>query len=405
MHASNNNSFVVRLTSALLAKRSAIQWTMMALFILVFVLLSMSKPTYEWDLLPYMANALHVVTGQSTDILHAQIYDNLKQTIPPDSYERLIGTPARLVLSQDPEAFRQTTAFFYDSRVVYNYLNATFIKLGFNPISVIFAFSVFYAVISSLLLSRLLPDRTPLGIYFVLPFIALSCGLFTVARSATPDALATLTTITLYFLLFRNRVLLLLFLLPLTIFIRSDLIILAGMFFAYFFFTNRISKLAVVASALATFGAYFFLNNFVIEHDAWSSLIGYNFGDQPTHPADFEFTVTLSGYLSYLMRGLVSFTYKPMFPFFCIFVVMGIAQFSSRFLSTHGQAKVPLQHVDILFLLVSCVTFVGLHFLLFPFPWTRFFAAQYSLVAVVVVWTIFTMLAEQNYQHKTKYES
>jgi len=374
-----------------------IQTVTMVLFIAIFASLAMASPIYEWDLIPYMANALHVVTGTPTEALQTSIYENLKQTIPPDSYAKLIGSPTRLVLSQDPEAFRQTTAFFYDSRVVYTYINAVFIKLGFNPIFVIYTFSVVCAVISALLLSHLIPVRAPLGLYFVLPFIALSCGLLTVARIATPDSLATLTTIALYFLLIRNRVPLLLILLPLTIFIRSDLIVLTGLFFAYFFFTNRISKIAVVASACATAGMYLLLNYVIVDHDAWSSLIGYNFGEKPTHPADYNFTVTLSGYFSYIMKGLVSFSYNPIFFVFCMLAVTGIVQFSSRFFFNHGNTKVSLQHADILFLLVSCAAFLGLHFLLFPVTWTRFFAAQYSLVAVVVVWTTLAILAERNY--------
>ena len=369
----------------------------MTMFILVFSSLSMSSPVYEWDLIPYMANALHLVSGQPTETLHASIYENLKQSIPPDSYDKLIGSPTRLVLSQDSEAFRQTAAFFYDSRVVYTYINATFIKLGFDPISAIYILSVICAVFSSLLLSRLVPVKAPLGMYFVLPFIALSCGLLTVARIATPDSLATLTTITLYFLLIRNRVLLLLFLLPLTIFIRSDLIILAGLFFAYFFFTNRISKVAVVASAFTTFIAYLILNHIIIEYDAWSSLIGYNFAEKPTHPAEYEFTVTPSGYFSYIIKGLASLSYNPIFFVFCTFAVTGIVQFSSRFFFASGRTKISLQHADILFLLVSSAAFLALHFMLFPVTWTRFFAAQYSLVAVVVVWTTLAILAERNY--------
>jgi len=397
MHASENNSKVIRIASALLARRSAVQTITLVMFVVVFASLSISAPIYEWDLIPYIANASHVVSGLPMEALHAPIYENLKQSIPSDSYEKLIGTPTRLVLSQNPEAFRQTTEFFYDSRVVYTYINAAFIKLGFNPIFVIYTFSVVCAVISALLLSRLIPVKAPLGMYFVLPFIALSCGLLTVARIATPDSLATLTTITLYFLLIRNRVMLLLFLLPLTIFIRTDLIVLTGLFFAYFFFTNRVSKVAVAASALATVSAYLLLCYVIVEHDAWSALIGYNFGEKPTHPGEYIFTVTLGGYLSYIKEGLVSFSYNPIFFVFCMFAVTGIVQFSSRFFFNRNQTKVSLQHADILFLLVSCAAFLGLHFLMFPVTWTRFFAAQYSLVAVVVVWTTLAILAERNY--------
>jgi len=396
MNELQNNSMLVKFVNTLLNRREVIQTTIMILFVVLFAILALSSPTYEWDLIPYIANASHIVSGIPTEALQAPIYENLKQTVPPDSYEALIGSPTRLVLSQDPEAFRQTVAFFYDSRIIYTYINAAIIKTGINPVTGVYAFSVVCAILSILMLHQLVPVRTPLGMCLVLPFIALSCGLFTVGRLATPDALATLTTITLYFLLLRNRVMLLLFVLPLTVFIRSDLIVLTGLFFAYFFFTNRISKFAVVASGLATVAAYLILNYAIIEHDAWSSLIGYNFGEKPTHPAEYVFEVTLAGYISYVVEGLLSFSYTPIFFVFCMLAVTGILQFSSRFFFNPDDTKVSLQHADILFLLVSCVAFLGLHFLLFPVTWTRFFAAQYSLVAVVVVWTTLAIMTERN---------
>jgi len=389
-------SMMTRVVKAIMANRELIQTITMASFVILFSVFAVSMPNYEWDLLPYIANATNLLTGTPVEALHGPIYENLKQSIPPDSYAEMTGSPSRLVLSQDPEAFRQTTAFFYDARIVYIHLLAGLIKLGLNPVTAAYVLSTACSVGSIVLLSKLIPVKAPLSLSFAIPFIALSCGLMTVARMATPDSLATLVTIALYFLLIRNRVALLLILLPLTIFIRSDLIVLTGLFYLYFFITNRISKIAIIGSAVATVAAYLVLNNFIIEADAWSSLIGYNFGDKPTHPQEYVFEVTLSGYFSYLLQGLQSFSYTPIFFVFCMLAVTGIAQFSSSYFYAKDSSEVSVQHGDILFLLVSCVAYYVLHFLLFPMTWTRFFAAQYSLVAVVVIWATMAILAERN---------
>jgi len=184
MNDKENNAMLVKVVNTILTQRDTIQTALLLVFVVLFALLALASPTYEWDLIPYIANASHLVSGMPVEALQSPIYENLKQTIPPDSYGNLVGSPTRLVLSQDPEAFRQTVAFFYDSRIVYTYINAAIIKTGINPITGIYAFSVLCSVLSALLLHKLIPVRAPLGICLVLPFIALSCGLFTVGRLA-----------------------------------------------------------------------------------------------------------------------------------------------------------------------------------------------------------------------------
>ena len=58
--------------------------------------------------------------------------------------------------------------------------------------------------------------------------------------------------------------------------------------------------------------------------------------------------------------------------------------------------------MDLMFLLVSCVAYVAVHFLMFPVTWIRFFAAQYSLVTVVVLWATLAILAERNYSDRSE---
>ncbi len=382
-----------KLISWISGKQESLLAVMMLVFITLFSSLTLTKPTYEWDLLPYMANAMQIVDEQPIDVLHTNVYEAAVKALPTHAYSSLLGSPSRFVLSEDSEAFRQTMTFFYDARIVYNYIMAGMLASGLNPVFAYYFFSTLCAVISLLLLMRLIPAKLPVAMHFVMPFIVLAFGLMTVARLATPDALAALTTISLYFILLRNKLLLLLILLPLVVFIRTDLILLIGLFHAYLLFGNRVSKVLVVISGLATIFAYLYLNHVIVEGDPWSSLLGYNFGEKPTHPADYHYPVPVSQYLEILNIGIYSFSYIPIFFAFCMLTVMGVVILASRYFSQTANLKFSVQHLDLLFVILSSAVYFLLHFLLFPVGWTRFFAAQYSLVAVVVCWCFFSIHA------------
>ncbi len=383
------------------SRRTLLAFVILGCFSLVFGALALAFPHYEWDLFAYLANATHMAGLTPPDGLHAHVYEVVRESVPVSVYEWLVGPDKRDVLLQDPEAFRQTVAFFYDTRVIYTAILAAALKLGIDPVFASYLIPALCAVASIFLLFRLIPDVTPpWSLLVALPFICFACGLMNVARLATPDSLATLTTIALYALLLRGQVSALLVLLPLSVLVRSDLLVLAGFFHLYFLVTQRASRSYVVISGITTVACYLILTKVIFEADAWSSLIGYNFGDKPTHPDTYVFDISFGSYLSYLNEGLLSLSYNPMFFVFCMMCVMGISFYSSRFVFGKVQTSITQRHADLLFLLVSSAGYVALHFLLFPVIWIRFFAAQYSMVAVVVIWTAMMIMAERNYSDR-----
>lgn len=397
-------SLPVKAVGWILARREPLIVVWLLTFITLFCILVMTAPNYEWDVVAYIANAMQLIDPQPIEVLQANVYTALNNSIPAHALEQLIDSPSRVILSQDPEAFRQTIAFFYDSRIIYIHIIATLIYLGFDPVVACYVFSIFCAVMSLLMLTRLMPVNVPIGLYIVLPFVVLACGLLDVARLATPDALATFVTVMLYYLLFQNRVYSLLILLPFVVFVRTDLILLIAMFHAYFLFFGRCSRIATIISGAATLVAFWFLNTFLIDPDPWSSLIGYSFGEKPTHPNTFVFEITPENYASYILEGLMSFSYNPIGFVFCMLAVIGIVLYSAKYFVDPGNFKITTLHADVLFLLISCVAYLTVHFLLFPVVWTRFFAAQYSLVAVVVVWTTLSILAARNYSAYAEFD-
>ena len=271
-----NGSPSARIAGWLYKNRGKLIVLMMCIFIISLATLTIAKPVYEWDLLAYIANAMRTGQDMSFTDLHANVYQAVIAGVPPEDYARLVESPSRLVLSNDPEAFAQTIRFFYDARIIYIQLMSALLSLGIEPVLAFYSFSTLCVVLSYLLLARLIPVPIPMGMHIVLPFIILAFGLMYVARLATPDALAALCTIALYFLLLRNRIYWLLLLFPLVIFIRTDLILLLGLFYIYFLFSKRVPSVYILISGLATVGAYLIINNVIVDGDPWSSLIGYN---------------------------------------------------------------------------------------------------------------------------------
>ena len=388
-------SVFMDIKNILIERRSAIRIVFLSLFSLLFGIAALSAPILEWDMLAYVANATKNITDLSFVEIHQMVYSQLEATVPREDYQRLIGSETRTVLASDAEAFRQTSVFFYDTRVVYIGMLSGLMHLGMEPFFASYFISTICMIICIFALASLLPTALPFGVCFSLPFIAVSCGMFELARGSTPDALASLYIVVLYWVLLRSGWYLLL-LLPASIFIRTDLILIAAFFHAYLYFTTRFPRVLVVMSGLATITAYWFLNNHIVQGDPWSSLIGYNFGDKPTHPETYSFTVTISNYMSYLLEGLRTFSHEPRFFMVCALAMTGLFMFSARFIY-HPDKPVSLVHQDVLFILVSSILYIGAHFLLFPVNWIRFYTAQYALIMVIVLWTALTLLAQRNY--------
>ena len=384
-----------RLRVLIAKRRRVLQLAFVACFSLVFGLFALSSPILEWDMLAYVGNATSYLTGLPFTDIHELVYVQLFESIPAEDYNRLLASDSRAIIAADPEAFRQTSQFFYDARIVYIGILSGLMHFGMDPFFATYFISTVCIIISIFLLASLLPTTLPYGVCFSIPFVACGFGFFDLARFSSPDALAALVTVYMYWLLLRNNWFLLI-LLPASIFVRTDLIIMIVFFLAYLFATARFPRIWIMLSAIATLAAYIWLNNYIVDGDPWSSLIGYNFGDKPTHPETYTFVVTIANYFSYLLQGIMSFSYEPRFFVFGAMTIIGLFMFAARYIY-HPSQRVSVMHQDLFFLIGSSALYVGVHFLLFPVNWVRFYAAQYTIVAVVVFWAALMLMAQRNY--------
>ena len=374
--------------------RFAIHSVIILGFGVLFGIFALSNPVLEWDMIAYVANAKQLYTEVPIEQLRQTVYAELKNSVPSEDYNRLIGSASRKIISEDNEAFRQTIAFFYDTRIIYLSILAGLMKMDMNPFYATYFISTICIVLSFLLLATLLPRSLPYGLCLALPFLMISSEMLEVARFSTPDGMATLMTVGMYWCLVRRSYWLLV-LIPLSIFVRTDLILLAPLFLGYLFIDKQFSRLWLICSGALTIVAYLTLNHFIVDGDPWSSLIGYNLAVKPTHPETYSYQMTVGDYLSHVAGGLRKFSYQPMFFMFCALSIIGCFVLVPRIYKNQSMSHFKLP-TDMLFIVASSFAYFFVHFLLFPIPMARFQAAQYALVSVVVIWAVLILLSERS---------
>jgi len=121
-------------------KFSLLDWVaclLFSLFTLGLLIFYIERPVYNHDLSGYLGVVLSYEESDPK-VVHSEVFDRLKKTVPPHRFERLVGAasdsaPAVRILGQDAEAFRQSLTF-YEVRIAYTGLIFLLSKLGVEPI-------------------------------------------------------------------------------------------------------------------------------------------------------------------------------------------------------------------------------------------------------------------------------
>ncbi len=210
------------------------------------------KPLYNWDTLAYMAIVLGFEEDDITKI-HQSIYNIAQQEIPIDKYALMTDTThmVKKDVLNHPDKFLQYTSFFR-VKPLYTFLSYAAYKVGLPLSKAPFVPSVFSFVAISFLLVWLFSKFFPEWLSAILSLcIVISPPILEAARLATPDALSTLVILIAFCLLMNSSSWVwIIFILSLSILVRVDNIILAGiiLFFQYFMLReqakNKIPHLA-----------------------------------------------------------------------------------------------------------------------------------------------------------------
>jgi hypothetical protein len=325
------------------------------IFLLVVAVHLYRTPVYDMDLLGYMGNALLYKT-QDVRELHRLVYSQVKR-LPnattllgaSDNAEQNVSRKAR---AEHPEYFAEFLPCFA-IRPLYNSLLYALSPLGLPRAAILIS------VVSYVLTGWLVFLWTDSALPSLL--LMLSAPLLTVGRSTMSDSLALVIAVGALFLLFRDqRIFSGVLLLLLSLFARTDLVVLVVPVLGALWFRKELK--AWQASVL---GFVAILSVLVVNHfagDYGLQMLYYrSLVVQPIAPGEMTASFSFAQYLSAFQHGL-SLAAESFLP---LFLALGFL----------GWRKSPE-------LILIGLAYAVLHYVAFPSWQERFFVLSYVLMVV-----------------------
>jgi len=348
---------------------------------------SVFRPMYNWDMIPYVASAKHF-EEKNFYVLHAYTYEQVRQSVPPAVYVDLVDGSYREAISTNVRAFREQLPF-YQIRPVYNGLIYLFSKAGMNVVFATHFISCLAILAAILLLSRMSTTFLTGHLMYAVPMFTLLFGTLEMARLSTPDALAFLSVLFASYLFLTRQYVVLLFLLPIAIAIRMDLILFTVPLSAYILFLNRRSLWMVALSVFASLTMFVGIGHF-FGNPGWSAVFYHKFVAATLYPMTMHPLLTVHDYVQAFLQG----TREASRPF-VLFIPVAV---SLACLVAHHVIRTSLMNaiksVPNALALVNLAYLMG-HFMIFPSAETRFFAGGYLMSAFAML-----MILERDFEPK-----
>jgi hypothetical protein len=384
-----NNNFVYNTLAA--SKIAHIYIIIASAFLFTY---TFNTPIQNWDMLGYAASAASF-ENTNVDFIHSTVYDQFKRYASEEVYIELTENHSyRQLMSIDPEAFYQQIPF-YKIRILFTLLILGLVKIGVN------VFSASHFITAAFTCSGILifyyAFRKHIHPYFwsVVPIFFILFGGHDVARMVTADSLAFLWVGLICYSFLEQRWLAFFALLVLSIFVRTDMLILVILFLFYIFIFKKNLRIASLITLLLAAGAFIFINKYTGNH-GWSTVFYYALVSDmmATHPEVYTtYGINITQYLTALFSSLSLFFYDIPTLFFETFVSL---QFIILLLiKKSDQTYKSLLNSPMLILTLISITYVLSHYLLFPLLDSRFFVGQYFLTGLILLVSI-SHLIEKN---------
>lgn len=344
--------------------------------------LCLYNPLLNWDIIGYIGSANALALGDTAS-LRVLTYTQLRHSVPSPIYDELTNGSFRREISLDSSAFREQLPF-YQIRLAYTWLIYLLFKLGCDIVLatyIISGASVVAGVVLLYVVSKRILARPFL---YAIPPLAVIFGVPDLARYSTPDGLAFLSAILCAYLYLARRLGLLLIVLPITVAVRTDLILFAIPLLFFIVLSETGWRFRAAFSACASVAVYVGIGAH-FRNPGWSTIFYHSFVGVMTHPVSTPVRLNAPHYFRALMNGATGaisdkgFTLYVLVAMYSFYLIKREAGRTSIF----SALKSPTMSLP-----VVCSVSVASHFVAFPVVWDRFFAAQYmisvlSLLAMV----------------------
>ncbi len=342
------------------------------------------RPAYNWDMIPYTASALALET-RDIEKIHGYIYSALKNHVGAKSYLDLTDSHKfHRTMALDARYFSKQLPF-YKPRLIYNAMVLALHKLDINIFLATHLISAAFASASMLLLLILAKENLDFISALILPAFAGAFGIFDLAALSTPDAIALFVVLLTVVFTLKGNVWVLV-LLPISVLIRTDLIIWCGILILYLFWVKQFSARSLLISAGLTVCTYVLINLWAGNY-GWQTLFYFTFidGEHAYDPSLLTSHFTPTQYLWQVYAGLKKALFDKEFLFFTAIAILVL----NRFWKVSGFMRFR-NAIDIRLMLFGPlpVLYIATHFLLYPVTWNRFFIAFYLIVVIGFLWML-----------------
>ena len=324
-------------------------------------------PSYNWDIIGYTAACLER-NGLSGPALHQATYQDIKALVPEAMFQLLTAKDAyRLGVYQDPEALQQQLPF-YRIRYAYVWLVQTFGLLLGSFAQATILVSAACASLIVIISGTLFSVTRSRPVFLAVPPLVAIASAIEIARLSTPDALAALLAIALSLAMLQKRHVLAAVLIVALPLVRTEFLILSGLF-SMALLVQRAFSLAALSATLSLLT--YLAANHVAGNYGYAVIFNFTLiqGPQP-YPLSMPISHDINAYVKAYAEGLAKmFKAKEIY----------IALLTGAVLLVRKQNRYAS-------LFIISALFVLAHFLLFP--------AAFSRTYFLLLWACLVCLAE-----------
>ncbi len=362
--------------------------------------LSILYPFHNWDMIMYIASA---ESFEEKDAVKLQnfVKEELKKSVSEFDYKLMQSSYYGKCVFEDPEVFSEQVCY-YKMRVVYNFLIFLFYKWGLNIVFAshfISAVSVFIGLIIMFFIGKKFFSPSLLLLF---PFFSITFGLFNLSRISSPDGMVFLLCIFSVYLFINRKFTFLLFLLPFLVGVRSELLIFNLLLYLILWFGLKKHKKIILFSFFMSILFYLLLITY-FNHPGYGSLFYFTFLNKKLLlPLKHPHSLTIWEYLLALTIGVLKASEDKVFVLFLLtslLYLMGLSKFFA--LSKFRFDKKIFEELKGIFMKmftfypeyligVVSISYVFIHFFLFPMVRFRFFATFY----IITIFSIFSFFSK-----------
>lgn len=363
--------------------KNVVFFTSFALIAISISVISIYKPAYNWDTLPYIASVFSL-DSRDTNSIHKNTYEIVKNSIPEKQFEVLVtSNNFREEMYKCAKCFYQHLPY-YKIRTLYIFSIYVLYKLGVNIVYtpvVISSISYFFTGVIFFVFLKLFCKNIAL-VFILSVLVMISPFLLVAASESSPNTLSGFIILLSLYSLYKGRKYLFFGLIFLSVLTRPDNLILL---------TFMLIALAVSKSESLRAKKPFIFVTFILAIAAvwvisiWAGTYGFSvmyehsFGERVILPAEYENHVSMLFYLKSFLKWAVMF--KVSFISFQLFIFSVIV-----FLKWHS-FKDLREDFDMLILMAAALS-IPVHYLMFPVMEDKYFIAQYLFIDIIFVKTI-----------------